>query len=903
MMPRLTVFLIILAALPTQLALIGLAESEHEISTALGLRKIAVTNPLPYQYVGLAEVNATFTEREALNNTITVLDPHGETVPIQLVNCSFYPSSNYYRSCRIIFPVNVPPLSMVEYTLQCSPYPIANISSPEGLRVRLANLSLTISNVTGTFVANLSNALIVENSRYRFIFTNESLVAMEFSEFTSPNLVYCDWPLMGFAALKNRTVTLSPYNFSKCRVRLLINGSLLTIVEQECWGEGVKLRQLFYFTAPSTLVRVDSRLTIVDAKYLEALYYPLLRLYGLKSFKELLLNRTIVDPTRARSFVPAPKWLAIGDGEGWLVLWVNYTPANLSVVIDRLEEELRERQLSGSLRVRRRSSELLRVLDNASLVLRAEDYVKKGLLNTTSLRARLRYLNSSLDAYSVILANMTEMLEEPDTTCRRLLILPEDQSLNLAYQLNTSSVVVNATLLLSYTTEDPAEYVGKHVLANTAGVSIFYVPIAAKLETPRSAFIDDFLNVTTVITAFSRVENLTVTLNYPESLGKLVYGNSTYNFTVFDGTIELRWVLYAVYEGEWHLRLNITCDRGSLLIERVLNVTIPSIIPRTVIPRYFNLSIACLDVLGRPLSGYMVNLYENKSRVLIGSAVTNESGLVEFSNISRGVYLVEVTDGLYRTEDVVYLFRNQRVSILIKKARLTVRVELDDGSPLPLTLIYVRDENGSLTCVDFTNSSGIAVCKALPLGNYTVSARWRGSIVGYSKVSLKGDSMLTMRGLVKKVRVNVLMANKPAPGARIYVYSTTGRLEAVLRSNDEGVAVVYLLPGVYKFKAVKGQYYAEAIIDTRVSRTLVLKLEISSNLWVLLGLTALLWTLTAYVWHRKTSYIYKERERYRRMLQRLEELHDKGVIEDKYYVKLKQEYEERLNELSRGELA
>jgi uncharacterized membrane protein len=76
---------------------------------------------------------------------------------------------------------------------------------------------------------------------------------------------------------------------------------------------------------------------------------------------------------------------------------------------------------------------------------------------------------------------------------------------------------------------------------------------------------------------------------------------------------------------------------------------------------------------------------------------------------------------------------------------------------------------------------------------------------------------------------------------------------------------------------------------------------LAPTLWVLIAATATLWAVTAYVWHRRTSYIYKERERYRRLLQRLEEMYSRGEVEERFYLKLKQEYESKLNELSRGE--
>jgi hypothetical protein len=133
------------------------------------------------------------------------------------------------------------------------------------------------------------------------------------------------------------------------------------------------------------------------------------------------------------------------------------------------------------------------------------------------------------------------------------------------------------------------------------------------------------------------------------------------------------------------------------------------------------------------------------------------------------------------------------------------------------------------------------------------------------------------------------------------VYSTAGAPVESARTDENGIAVLYLLPGPYRFTVSKGQYSASVVADVRVEQHVRIELQLAPTLWVLIAATATLWTVTAYVWHRRTSYIYKERERYRRLLQRLEEMYSRGEVEERFYLKLKQEYESKLNELSRGE--
>ncbi|MEM2593055.1 MAG: carboxypeptidase-like regulatory domain-containing protein, partial [Thermofilaceae archaeon] len=182
-----------------------------------------------------------------------------------------------------------------------------------------------------------------------------------------------------------------------------------------------------------------------------------------------------------------------------------------------------------------------------------------------------------------------------------------------------------------------------------------------------------------------------------------------------------------------------------------------------------------------------------------------------------------------------------------------------------------------------------------------VSLRWQGALAGSTRVSLTNDTQVVLRGLVRLVTVYVSLGGSPAAGAVVAAFSPGGTLIATTHTDERGIAQLYLLPGPYRFTATKGQYSSSVTADVRVGGYVELSLTLSPSLWVLMAATAALWSVTAYVWHRRTSYVYRERERYKRLLQRLEELYGRGEVEERFYVKLKQEYETKLNELSRGE--
>jgi hypothetical protein len=200
------------------------------------------------------------------------------------------------------------------------------------------------------------------------------------------------------------------------------------------------------------------------------------------------------------------------------------------------------------------------------------------------------------------------------------------------------------------------------------------------------------------------LRNVSVKLVYPKAAFRLVEGREAVNYTALEGRRRIEWVLRAIYEGEWSLSLNVTSSGGALVVERAINVTLPPVVPRVVVPRIFNVTVSCVDLRGRPLASYLVNLYDNATRALVASGFTNASGLVRFANVTAGAYQLEVTDGLYSTRTLLLVYANRNVTVTVGLASLRVRVELADGLPLPQAAVYVRDENGSLACAGFTDS-------------------------------------------------------------------------------------------------------------------------------------------------------------------------------------------------------
>ncbi|MEM4872532.1 MAG: hypothetical protein QXY35_03645 [Thermofilaceae archaeon] len=881
----------ILTVLPLLLA-VALAGARGQ-----GVREVRVFNPLPYPRSEIIRLNLNFLEGEAYNGTLSIWDSSGNPVPLQLVNCTFYPSG-HYKSCSLLFRADLPPLNVTRYfiTYYSAP-PGYNVSVHGGLSVRSANLTLVAFNATGSYAINVTNAIVVRGPGYTAIFSNSSLVNFLFDDVGS-NLVFIDWPLAGFVAMRNLTIAASGYDLKECQVKLLLNGTLEAKVEQVCRRDGLELRQVFTFSGLSALVRVDAQLRGVGEGLL---FFPFLRLAA-SDFREAVINETSVSVNRERSYVPAPRWLALRGGRGWLVVAVNYTSIDPKSVLEAQRLTLFRSYVNETHPLRKALYErLLRIHGNLTRVLTASQLAEAGKLNLTQTLREADYLSAFSSERDLLLKNLTDLLEASEKAASRLLFMPQEGTLNIAYQVGRREASISATIVLAVVAESPRDFVRFSLLSAVATPAVLYAPIEARLDAPTTVYVDDYLPVSAVVRSAEGLRNVSVRLVLPERAFAVVEGRRSVNFTLLQGTQRVDWTLRAVYEGSWPIFLNVSSPWGSLILERTINVSLLPIVPRVIIPRAFNVTIICIDAQGRPLSGYLVNLYENATGALVRWGFTNESGLLRFTNVTAGVYRIEVTDGFHSTWSTVYIYSDRNFTVSVGLSNLRVRVELAEGRPLPQAAVYVRDEEGSLVCAGFTDANGTVLCTGLPRGNYTVSLRWQGALAGSTRVSLTNDTEVVLRGLVRLVTVYVSLGGSPAAGAVVAAFSPGGTLIATTYTDERGIARLYLLPGPYRFTATKGQYSSSVTADVRVGGYVELNLTLSPSLWLLIAVTAALWSVTAYVWHRRTSYVYRERERYKRLLQRLEELYGRGEVEERFYVKLKQEYETKLNELSRGE--
>ena len=130
--------------------------------------------------------------------------------------------------------------------------------------------------------------------------------------------------------------------------------------------------------------------------------------------------------------------------------------------------------------------------------------------------------------------------------------------------------------------------------------------------------------------------------------------------------------------------------------------------------------------------------------------------------------------------------------------------------------------------------------------------------------------------------------------------TTYSQLWLTNRTSIKGECSFFLPAGKYLIKVYKGQYSVttEVLLDN--DKTLILKCSRGSTLLILTATTILLWISFIVYWYRATSITKREERKYRELLARLEEYYRKGLIEDKFYYKLKSEYEEKLKKLRGG---
>lgn len=878
-----------------------LATDNESVGVTLSSRKVLIVNPSPFSGPAFATLNVSFLPGEAYNATLQIYDHLGNEVPFQLINASFFPGTLYYKSCtlRLLTPLGA--WSHVNMTITFT---------KEARKPMLFNTDLVV------YTDNVTGNVIVENTFYKVIFGNVSTEGIrEFLVKTNKGEVsiFTQWPLIGFSLILKNGSVITPLDYANITYTFLMKGPLEVIVRLNASSFFVNMTQFYTFRAYSPVIDTQVILNLRDYSQVDTLYMPLIHT-PIDRFDYILASNGLgndISRTAMKSYRPAPFWLALLSREGGYGVGYQYncTRLNLTATLDLIKRNVTE-TWRPSLLFKIYKEHVSRVIDNATFVMKASRFIKSGLYDVEDLLWSLEYLKDNTDLYEDLLfTNVTQRVTVVNFThVKRLILFKGEGYSNVAYQLNETSLNTNSLgLSCKFMIYDNIE--GLNATKIWADlyrelirpVSIL-VPFALSLEAPPQVEIDKFFNVSAKVTLLEDINRLNVTLLHPEGV-ELASDIHIFNFTkVKKGEeIVINWTLIPFYEGNYTLSLFASSERGDVLVEKPLTVQIP--FPFSRVSLKYNLTVVSIDQEGRPLPHVMIRVYDNRSGLLVGSNVTDINGTARFYNLDLSVYKIIATDGVLSNETTVYLYRNTLVPIVLGRASLYLKLTSVSGKPMEDIAVYIYDVNGSLVFMGYTNANGTIHKSGLPLGNYTISLRWLDTTLDYFSLNLTRDVSLNLTLHAYQLTLYVRLSDGRAlPGAKVSVSLETEEFRPrVVAYTDEYGKLSLLLPrSRYVIRVEKGQYRGEARLFLGEDESMEIVCSTINTLWVLMGTSAGLWAFAAFYWHRVTRVTYREEKRYSQLLQRLEELYRKGLIEEKYYLRLKSEYEEKLRKI-RGE--
>ncbi|HIW32166.1 MAG TPA: LPXTG cell wall anchor domain-containing protein [Candidatus Paenibacillus intestinavium] len=236
-----------------------------------------------------------------------------------------------------------------------------------------------------------------------------------------------------------------------------------------------------------------------------------------------------------------------------------------------------------------------------------------------------------------------------------------------------------------------------------------------------------------------------------------------------------------------------------------------------------------VNTLGAPLAGAKFGLY-NVVGYLVTEAVSNDSGIVRFTDIGEGVYTVKEIEA-----PINYVKSEQVEDVTIASdqnyAKLTFVNERSNDAPWPSVSVQKVDDAGkALAGVKFalykasdtafttpvansvTNASGIATFTNVTPGKYVVkevealegyilsNATLPITVTDEAKIHDAGKvENRVIRGDIVVTKVNEL--NETLQGAKFGLYDKDGKLVTTAVSNSDGIASFNDIPyGSYNLK-------------------------------------------------------------------------------------------------------
>lgn len=212
-----------------------------------------------------------------------------------------------------------------------------------------------------------------------------------------------------------------------------------------------------------------------------------------------------------------------------------------------------------------------------------------------------------------------------------------------------------------------------------------------------------------------------------------------------------------------------------------------------------------------------------------GNAQTDNNGSFEISNLSPGIYHIEVVKEGYESfiiEDFEIVAGQQiqtvDISLTSNKGSIIGKVTDQNGQPLS-SIISVNAKSGSLRYTVETNSTGDFYIDNVETGRtYTIETNAYGQGVQNSSISVdypKGQTSLEIQDLIVVLHNSVITGNAGIYGAELRLLdSNNGQIISVKNSSPDGSFFFGSLPeGDYQLEITKMGYTFSSDSETVIS--------------------------------------------------------------------------------------
>ncbi|WP_449462646.1 hypothetical protein PQ610_00805 [Tardisphaera miroshnichenkoae] len=303
-----------------------------------------------------------------------------------------------------------------------------------------------------------------------------------------------------------------------------------------------------------------------------------------------------------------------------------------------------------------------------------------------------------------------------------------------------------------------------------------------------------------------------------------------------------------------------------------------------------------------PPSSPLFVLYNGTGAPVQSSTCAYRDGKLEavFSYLPPGSYYVVGMMWNIKTKPVyVNLTGSEALDVVLPGLQsLSFKVLSSTGGALANATVQLFGTGGLFLSQGVTNDAG-EVSFAVPAANYSYSVTYKGAQVAQGSVGVSSESRLTVLSDVSLTTVSVRTPFGPAEGVTVSIYAPNGALLSRGVTNQSGAFTVYLPSGEFIGYASSPLYSASFPVKAPISK-LTVSLGFSEPFMILILLCIVAWagyvSLELRVGSKK-----EEIKKISSMIKKLDELYSEGEVKYPLYMKLRDEYEQRLKELVKHE--